>query len=289
MKTIKKDSKPSQHAVKFKTPRRYRLSIDNENTLNRVFTLRMSSKRIIILLVCALAFTILLGALLLGFTPLKTLLPGYLRSADRDAYISADNRIDSLIEVVEVNDLYINNFSTILSGDIDIDSLRTGAVPQTALIENTDSILAPSDSEMQFAREYERLTGISAAQIITAPNDAPVFVAPARNAVVKRGSKPENPVLQLRDSEANVYAIASATVVDAFRAPNGTFTMVLQHPDGFVSRYSGLDRMYYDRRQRVAAGSRIGLAAKPDGHAPEVSFELWRDGVALVPTSYINL
>lgn len=288
MKRKKKESDESDEVVKFKTPRRYRLSIDNENTLNRVFTFRMSSRRIMFLIACAVGVTILLGAVLLGFTPLKTLLPGYLRTADREEYLAADNRIDSLLNVVSNTNLYMDNLSKILSGDIEIDSLRMGSVPVTAAIENPDSLLAPTVAEIEFAREYERLSGVVAVDTLAFDAAEMHFMPPVHDAVVHRSGRPELPRIQLDPDHLTVYAIADATVMDCFRNNDGTYTMVLQHNDGYLSRYSGLSSLYYDRRQRVGAGSRIGVVAENDGARPRLGFELWRDGTALIPTSYIK-
>lgn len=289
-KTASSTRRPA--AVKFKTPRRLRLSIDNENTLNRVFSLRISSRRIVLLVIGALLFAILIGALLLGFTPIKNILPGYLRPADRQEYIAADNRIDSLLNVVQSTNIYLTNLKTVLSGDIDIDSLRTGAIPELIVVDDPDSLIAPTEAELQFAREYERLTGIQPDDFTGAPDDAdsniPAFVPPVRDALVKRGSRPEAPTLNIDPDHTSIYAIASATVTDCHKNPDDTYTIILQHPDGYLSRYTGLTRLYYDRRQRVGAGARIGNVATADNRQPQIVFELWHDGTPLIPTSYIE-
>lgn len=81
-----------------RAPRLYRLSFFNESTLNRVWTVGMSRRRLVAYIVLVVAGIAMIGAALMAFTPLKVLLPGYLRPAERSEYVAASLRLDSIVE-----------------------------------------------------------------------------------------------------------------------------------------------------------------------------------------------
>ncbi|WP_371068255.1 hypothetical protein, partial [Salmonella enterica] len=91
---------------------------------------------------------------IIAFTPLKNILPGYLRPTDRKEYLAANDRIDSLLQVVAYNDMYINNVNAIMTGDLPTDSIFSTYSAETVIPENPDSLLAPSEAEAAFVEEY---------------------------------------------------------------------------------------------------------------------------------------
>lgn len=272
--------------VKFKTPVRYRLSFFNENTLNRVWTVGMSRRKAMILAVAVILAVIALGATMIAFTPLRNLLPGYLRVADRQEYLEASSRIDSLLDVVSANDLYINNINAIIAGEVNADSILAMQA-QPVSPENADSILQPSENETEFVRMYSEREGFSFTEPDEKADGAPSFTAPVNDAMVKRGKTRERPVFTLPEGRNAVYSIAMATVIDCYKADNGTYTVTLQHPDGFMSRYTGLSQIYYDRGGRIAQGARLGMIRDGADTSVPFTFELYRNATPLDPLLYL--
>ena len=78
-------------------------------------------------------------------------------------------------------------------------------------------------------------------------------------------------------------AIYRGTVISVNTSADGTSSVTVQHPNDFVSIYSGLDHIFVDRGQRVEPGQRLGHI----GTMP-ANFELWHKGSPLDPGDYIN-
>ena len=84
---------------------------------------------------------------------------------------------------------------------------------------------------------------------------------------------------------AGVYAINRGTVVDQYLDGDKGYVVIIQHPDGYLSRYSGISRIYTRTGVAIDADSRIGQYRRND--KVPLRFELRRDGQALRPLDYI--
>jgi murein DD-endopeptidase MepM/ murein hydrolase activator NlpD len=60
---------------------------------------------------------------------------------------------------------------------------------------------------------------------------------------------------------------------------------VIQHPNEFISIYSGLSEIFVSNGDKINTGTRIGIA---EAGKFELKFELWHNGTALDPRQYIN-
>lgn len=271
--------------VKFKTPKHFRLSFYNENTLNRVWSVGMTRQRLITYIVVSVAAVFFLGVSLISFTPLRNLLPGYLRSADREEYIIASSKADSLIRTLDATQIYIDNIQAIIEGRVQTDSIRPQARPAT-LPDNIDSLLNPSPAERRFVDAYSAREGVNFEIPVEMEKDAPNFIPPVADAIVSPGSGREKLRFDLADGKTTVFAIAKGTIVDCFKNPDQLFTVIIQHPDGYLSRYSGLSRIFHDRGGRLEAGARLGIVADKSPH--QFTFELFRNGINLDPRRLIH-
>lgn len=267
---------------RFSTPKRYRLSLYNENSLNRIWSITMSRRRSIVLIVMALAVAVAAGMMLISFTPLRTYLPGYLGSEQRARLSHVDERIDSMSRRIAVNSRYIDNVSSILNGEIEPDSLLSEAVTLPA---DSVALIDRSKEEIEYVRMYKEREGFSLDDAQPLLAEAPLFVPPVRNAMVRVEGNAASPVFEFSGNVAEVYAVNRGTVIDQYQAPDGRYNVIIQHPDGYLSRYAGLSRIYSRAGAEVDADSHIGRydvdASRPFG------FGLSRDGLALHPLDYI--
>ena len=104
--------------------RKYRLTIQNENKLKNVLGFYISPLWVILSLF--FSFILVAGVLYLVvvFTPVGSMLPGYVSETTKDEFIRNNIRIDSLTSEVEKRDRYLANITAILSGEITTDSIK---------------------------------------------------------------------------------------------------------------------------------------------------------------------
>ncbi|MEG2820736.1 MAG: hypothetical protein RR868_08310, partial [Muribaculaceae bacterium] len=79
-----------------KIKRRYRLIFVSENTFNELWSIKLSRVKVVISSIIIIAAIAFLVSAFIVMTPIKTLLPGYLKSDVRNDNIQAALRLDSL-------------------------------------------------------------------------------------------------------------------------------------------------------------------------------------------------
>lgn len=282
--------KQKRRNIRFKTPKRYRLSLFNENSLNRIWTVKMGRKRLILLLTLALLAVFSAGMMLMSLTPLRTFLPGYLTGGERRLLVDVDSRADSLARRLDIYGSYLDNLCLVLTGDIDPDSIKVVSEMQVvadSLTSRRDSVVlaGPSAAESEFVRMYSEREGFILDDRQDLLAEAPLFVPPVKDAMVSAGDNPLVPVIEVDEPVVSVHAVNRGTVVDQYKASDGGYVIIIQHPDGYLSRYSGLSRIFTKSGVSIDADSRIGQYSR-DGKLP-LRFELRRDGQALRPLEYI--
>ena len=77
-----------------RTRRRYRVEIINENTLGRIWSLRLSGLRALLAAAAVVAAIASLITVIFMFTPVRRLLPGYLPSDRRGQYMEMALKVD---------------------------------------------------------------------------------------------------------------------------------------------------------------------------------------------------
>ena len=127
---------------------RYRFNIENESKLERIVDFSISPAALWCAVVGIVVLFLFLGSIIVMITPLRTLLPGYLKQSERSATEDNILRLDSILEVYEQDRAYIDNVLRVLdTGRIPVDSASiSGSVRELT----TDSLLPTSPAERKF-------------------------------------------------------------------------------------------------------------------------------------------
>ncbi len=284
--------KQKRRNIEFKTSKRYRLSLFNENSLNRIWTVKMGHKCLILLITVSLLAVFSAGVMLISLTPLRTFLPGYLTGNERRHLLQVDARAYSLARQLAIYDSYLGNVSAIMTGNIAPDSMMTAAdrssVSDSLMVASLPDTLALTGrgvAESEFVRMYSERENFILEDRQPLLAEAPLFVPPVKNAMVTAGDNPVVPQIEVSEDVAGVYAINRGTVVDQYLDGDKGYVVIIQHPDGYLSRYSGISRIYTRTGVAIDADSRIGQYRRND--KVPLRFELRRDGQALRPLDYI--
>lgn len=266
----------------FKTRKRYRLTFVSENTLNTLWTLRLSRTRAWLLAALCMAAVGALVALLLGATPLGSILPGYMRPEQRRTSVENALRVDSLLERQSEQAAWLANVTAILAGREDSVSASGSETP---VPESADTLLAASEAERRFVdawteRERYNLSVVTPVVAQSMSFSAPVLSAMAVDSIGAGSVRISGP------RRATVMSIHDATVLDAhLDVPSGQWVIILQHPNEFVSRYEGLASSFVAAGQRIKAGAALGLSADEG----QISLRIWRNGSAVDPRTLLPL
>lgn len=240
--------------------RKWRIEIINENTLARIASLRLTGLRARIALIAAIASIVSLVVVVFTLTPLGGWIWG--ERDLRNQYVEMSLRLDSLNAVASVNAAYAANIAAILSDSLPADS----SAYRPPMPEVTDTLPEASEAERLFVERFESESRFNLSVLSPIAAEGMIFESPVRE--VGAGGP--------------VMAVYRGTVIGVFVAPDGSQTILIQHPNDFISSYASLTDSYVSKGSKVVAGQRIGHAE----HEP--AFELWRGGTALDAHKYIS-
>ena len=253
-------------AKKFKTRKKYRLTFVNENTFNAVWSVKLTRVKVWVLsAVCCAAIAALVVAIL-AWSPLNSLLPGHIKPAERTQIVDYTARFDSLQNRSRIQQQYLNNLMTILSGD----TIRADYASISTPAEISDTLMTATETEREFVNNWMARERGNLSVLTPIVAEGMMFRLPANAAVLlEDGSGFRAP------NGATVWAIQEGTVVATSIDPmTGLMSVVVQHTNDFISTYGGLRLGYISVGQHVAAGQAIGILSA-EGLLP---MSVWHQG-----------
>lgn len=251
---------------KFRRRKKYRLTFVNENTLNTVWSVKLTRIKVWALsAVCCAAIAALVVAIL-AWSPLNSLLPGHIKPAERTQIVDYTARFDSLQNRNRIQQQYINNLIAILSDSPGEQHSATEAAPT----EVADTLMTATDSEREFVNNWMARERGNLSVLTPIVAEGMMFRLPANAAMLLEDGS------GFRASNgATVWAIQEGTVISMSIDPlTGLSEVIVQHTNDFISTYGGLRLSYINVGQHVAAGQAIGMLSA-DGLLP---MSVWHQG-----------
>lgn len=269
-----------------KAKKKYRISLHNENTLSQIWSFAITRTGAVISSVIICFFLLFLISYLIVATPLRTLLPGYLKNELRNEYIYNNIKLDSIERNIENQSQFFVNLNRILRDSIDAN--KNTLRKDTLLSVITDSLMKPSQRELNFVKKYDENEKFNLTVLAPLAAEGFVFAKPVSGKVVtttqKDKYKPYIDGINLEvGSKAPISAIYDGTVVSFIQSIENGIEITVQHPNGFISKYKGLSSIYVSQGDKVTAAQRIGTAKDKI-----FGFEIWHNGTAVNPEDFIT-
>lgn len=133
-----------------------RLIILNEDTLEEIFSFKLNIMSVFVTLTLGAIFLISGTTILIAFTPLRELIPGYSSSKlKRDATVLA-LKSDSLTTALKKNEAYIKSIQKVLNGDLEYAKFN-----KDSILSNSEEIeqsvdLSPSKKELELRKNANK-------------------------------------------------------------------------------------------------------------------------------------
>ena len=240
----------------------------------------------------ALVVLIFAGVLmLLAYTPVTDLLPGYKTEATRSREFMMKNimRVDSLEHIMNDMMAYNENIAILVGG-------RTPAVKTSIASDSlyrSKGIVPPSAQDsMLRAQMLDAESPYSLQNTVRSQAREKTDLSLPADGIVTERFDPRNNIFGIRlatASLAQVMATTEGTVMSAQWTPDKGNVIQIQHPDGLVSVYSNLQQVLVTQGQVVRNSEVIGYTADQPSSSPEnlFEFQLWSNGKAVDPEGYI--
>lgn len=269
---------------------KYKLSFINENTLEEVWSFRLSQLSVFISLGVFAFSLVAFTAFIIIMTPIRNYLPGYLDVEVRKEIVQNALRADSLERMIEIQNLYLKNVTGIISGTIELDSIRE--IDSLARVD-ADFEIPRSSEEEEYVKNFEQEEKYNLTVLNTnpLPMDGLFFYKPV-NGVISSHYQADIHHFGVdiaAASKGSVLATLDGTVMYAGYDPNQGNVIQLQHKNGFVSVYKHNELLLKEPGEQVVAGEAIALVGNTGklSTGPHLHFELWYNGKPVNPEDFI--
>lgn len=269
---------------------KYKLSFINENTLEEVWSFRLSQLSVFISLGVFAFSLVAFTAFIIIMTPIRNYLPGYLDVEVRKEIVQNALRADSLERMIEIQNLYLKNVTGIISGTIELDSIRE--IDSLARVD-ADFEIPRSPEEEEYVKNFEQEEKYNLTVLNTnpLPMDGLFFYKPV-NGVISSHYQADIHHFGVdiaAASKESVLATLDGTVIYAGYDPNQGNVIQLQHKNGFVSVYKHNELLLKEPGEQVVAGEAIALVGNTGklSTGPHLHFELWYNGKPVNPEDFI--
>lgn len=272
---------------------KYRFTILNENKQEEnAHRFSISPLSVLLSLVVSFMLVVVVLYMIVVYTPVGTLIPGYINKRTKEELINSNIRIDSLIYEVSKQDRYIANIKAIINGDTTFDSIKE--LPQQII---GDSIsVESSELEREFTKEWEERERYNLTSQATNVNEIKTLnlFRPAQGEIIRTFDiiAGHYGVDIAEVPGESIRAVHDGTVVMSDFTANDGYTIVIQHRENLISVYRNCYRLMKNIGDKVTKGEAIGTFSnrKAEGENKDKRFlhiELWHRGKPLDPNTYI--
>ena len=266
---------------------KYRFVIMTDDSFEEKFSLKTNRLNVFLFLSFFTSFCVVATFILITNTSLREFVPGKESEEVQREIISLVLRSDSLMARLENQQLYFENFKTIIGGKIPLDSSIT--------IDNKNIEKKPSfersveDSLLRILVESNETGMINLKNNVK--NELFAFFTPVLGVISDTFNlKLKHFGIDLVAKEnSRISSVLDGVVVISDWNPQTGYVIGVQHKNGFLSLYKHNSMLLKSVGNYVNAGEHIAVIGNTGefSSGPHLHFELWLDGVAVNPKNYI--
>jgi len=270
---------------------KYRLVVLNENTFEEKLSFKLTRLNVFIL-GSVFSIVLIVGTIfLIAFTPLREYIPGYSSTQLKKEATQLVYKADSLQQVLEVNNLYIQKVRALLTGEISEVHFDKDSVLQVVKYDKDSLNLDPSEIDLEFRQEIESANRYSIFDEAIKDVDI-VFFAPVVGTVTDGYNleKKHFAVDIAVQTGTPVKSVADGTVIFAEWTADTGNVIIVKHNSGFISIYKHNATLHKHQGDLVKSGEVIASAGNSGKFStgPHLHFELWNEGYPVNPIDYID-
>ncbi len=270
---------------------RYRLVVMNDDTFEENLSLRLTPLGLVILLGSVTIVMVMIVTSLIAFTPLREYIPGYADVAMRRELITLAMRSDSLEQALIEQNLFNENITNVLGGNIKPDT--SGTRPDKSK-EYEKLKLNASKNESALKHSIESQDKYSLAYGAESNKNGIsnfFFFTPVKGVVSEQfKSKDRHYGVDIVGPENEpIKARLDGTVVLATWSSETGYTITVQHTNNLLSVYKHNSVLLKKTGDFVKAGEAIAIIGNSGEQTtgPHLHFELWYNGSAIDPQGYM--
>ena len=266
----------------------FRFAIINDNSLEEVFNIKFSRARLLWLTAAILLAISVIFVLLLGYTPLRNLIPGKSKTHVQNELIMMIQKADSLEKSLGNYSLYTKNLKKVLSDSVSLDSVQD-LFREGFTVKEFD--FKPSVEDSILRAEVEAEESISLNSNLKEKKLNSFFIKPVDGLITEGFNKKIGHfgVDVVSKKGAFISSIDDGMVLFSSWTHEFGYVLVVKHQNSFISFYKHNSEVFKSKGDYVKSGETIAIIGNSGKYStgPHLHFELWKGSSPVNPVNYI--
>ena len=266
----------------------FRFAIINDNSLEEVFNIKFSRARLLWLTAAILLAVSVIFVLLLGYTPLRNLIPGKSKTHVQNELIMMIQKADSLEKSLGNYSLYTKNLKKVLSDSVSLDSVQD-LFREGFTVKELD--FKPSVEDSILRAEVEAEESISLNSNLKEKKLNSFFIKPVDGLITEGFNKKIGHfgVDVVSKKGAFISSIDDGMVLFSSWTHEFGYVLVIKHQNSFISFYKHNSEVFKSKGDYVKSGETIAIIGNSGKYStgPHLHFELWKGSSPVNPVNYI--
>ena len=266
----------------------FRFAIINDNSLEEVFNIKFSRARLLWLTAAILLAISVIFVLLLGYTPLRNLIPGKSKTHVQNELIMMIQKADSLEKSLGNYSLYTKNLKKVLSDSVSLDSVQD-LFKESFTVKEFD--FKPSVEDSILRAEVEAEESISLNSNLKEKKLNSFFIKPVDGLITEGFNKKIGHfgVDVVSKKGAFISSIDDGMVLFSSWTHEFGYVLVIKHQNSFISFYKHNSEVFKSKGDYVKSGETIAIIGNSGKYStgPHLHFELWKGSSPVNPLNYI--
>ena len=266
----------------------FRFAIINDNSLEEIFNIKFSRASLLWLTSAVLLAVSVVFVLLLGYTPLRNLIPGKSKTHVQNELIMMIQKADSLEKSLGNYSLYTKNLKKVLSDSVSLDSVQD-LFKEGFTVKEFD--FKPSVEDSILRAEVEAEESISLNSNLKEKKLNSFFIKPVDGLITEGFNKKIGHfgVDVVSKKGAFISSIDDGMVLFSSWTHEFGYVLVIKHQNSFISFYKHNSEVFKSKGDYVKSGETIAIIGNSGKYStgPHLHFELWKGSSPVNPVNYI--
>jgi len=269
----------------------YRLIIYNDSTIQTVWSIKLTPIKVLTLGSLGAILLILFTTVIIAYTPLRENIPGYPSAKVRQQIIHNYILVDSLESEIKTRDSYFDKLKTLFQGEVPTE--ETSITESGIKTYNVKFKSSNADSMFQDKLLEEKLSLSIQQNPKRLPSIANIhFFTPLRGLITNKfNAKTDHLAVDVvGQKNARISSVLDGTVIFSGWTMDTGYSIYIQHESNIISAYKHNAELLKAVGDKVKAGDVIAIMGNSGEltTGPHLHFELWHNGTALDPETYID-
>ena len=270
-----------------KLKNKYRFVVMSEDSFEEKISFVISKFNILSLFTLIIIISLSISFIVLIFSPLKEYIPGKSSSKMQNDLIKLVLKSDSLQNQLNIQDLYLNNISSIMKGET-LDFTENDSA--TTIVQEVNFSKSKADSLLRIEVESEEISSIL--NIKKTSSENLVFFSPIDGYISDEFNyETKHYAVDIVGKKgAKISSVLNGTVIISSWNPETGNVIGVQHSNNYISFYKHCSFVLKKVGEYVAIGEHIAIIGNSGelSTGPHLHFELWKNGAPLNPENYIS-